>query len=89
MRRKYNSSHIPDFSVSSSLLLAAGEEHCSASHLGKAGCQGTARRLKSLQSKIMRHFKLEPQAQQKGTYGNINFRHQKIIECFGMGWEGP
>lgn len=43
-------------SVSSSLLLAAREEHGSASRLGKAGCQDTARRLKSLQSKIMRRF---------------------------------
>lgn len=75
-------------SVSSSQLLVASEEQGSASHLGKAGCQDTARRLKPLQSKIMRHFKLEPLAQQKATYGNINFRHKKKHRMFWLGLGG-
>lgn len=46
-----------------SSFFAAGEEHDSASCLRKAGCQDTARRLKSLQLKIMRCFWLRPLAQ--------------------------
>lgn len=71
-------------SVPSSLLLAA--RFCITPW--KSRLSGTARKLKSLHSKIMRHFKLGPLAQQKGTYANINFRHEKIIEWVGLGWEG-